>query len=631
MLARNSHQPPTAACDSTASSRPSPSSLLQRTASTPQSASGPRSANLQHSHTPRYGVGEKCRLTPRLTTSALLAALLLIPAVGSAWDFSIKGQEFTLDATNTFKYTYHLDNNNGEPQDDEFHQVLNTLDVNLSHGDLRLGLRLDVHGFADTFYPRGCGNFDYQRDCVVNSKRCECSAINSRYRTQVAPERIFLTLARPEFDLTLGDFYASFGKGLALSAVKVGELSQDDAIRGGKLVLHQGRLELVLLGGQFNPLDVDEPTGVNAPWEADPVVAGRVAVNVSEGVIVGAHSVFIPLFPNDMDDTGLTGGPGNYHLMVGTGVELNDLLDGKLSFGAEVDLQRMVRHGEASPGVGDQDLFRGLAVYGVSTLQLGDLTLLGEFKYYNNFELKAEPPKNQKTDPEKVDLAYHRPPTLEWIRAEINNNSDVTGGRLRADYNLGQLGPLELLLFANMGLFQNWDNEGHAERMIFNPFMGAETQWSEGNGVFQLTVGLRREQDTDGGGLYLQDVFAELSLEQGITGSHSFTLSGLIWIREKPPEESWNETEISLSYKWSPRVALDVNYERTGRYEGKQEHFVNGGIKYFFTPGTYAYLRAGQNRPGIKCYSGTCRDYPGFAGVQLALVGRLNDLNSLLN
>ena len=61
-LACNSHQPPTAARDSFAASRPSPSSLLQRTASTPLSASGPRSANLLRSHTPRYGVGEKCRL-----------------------------------------------------------------------------------------------------------------------------------------------------------------------------------------------------------------------------------------------------------------------------------------------------------------------------------------------------------------------------------------------------------------------------------------------------------------------------------------------------------------------------------------------------------------------------------------
>ena len=62
LLARISHQPPTAARDSFAASRPSPSSLLQRTASTPQSASGPRSANLLRSHTPRDGVGEQCRL-----------------------------------------------------------------------------------------------------------------------------------------------------------------------------------------------------------------------------------------------------------------------------------------------------------------------------------------------------------------------------------------------------------------------------------------------------------------------------------------------------------------------------------------------------------------------------------------
>ena len=63
-LACISHQPPTAARDSFAASRPSPSSLLQRTASTPQSASGPRSPKLLRSHTPRDGVGEQCRPAP---------------------------------------------------------------------------------------------------------------------------------------------------------------------------------------------------------------------------------------------------------------------------------------------------------------------------------------------------------------------------------------------------------------------------------------------------------------------------------------------------------------------------------------------------------------------------------------
>ena len=80
-----SHQPPTAARDSFAASRPSPSSLLQRTASTPQSASGPRSPKLLRSHTPRYGVGEICRLRTAIKGRAALVLITRRGASGPAW------------------------------------------------------------------------------------------------------------------------------------------------------------------------------------------------------------------------------------------------------------------------------------------------------------------------------------------------------------------------------------------------------------------------------------------------------------------------------------------------------------------------------------------------------------------
>ena len=53
-LARIPHQLATAAADSTATSRPSPSGPLDVLPSTPSAPSGPRAANLRHSRRPRY-------------------------------------------------------------------------------------------------------------------------------------------------------------------------------------------------------------------------------------------------------------------------------------------------------------------------------------------------------------------------------------------------------------------------------------------------------------------------------------------------------------------------------------------------------------------------------------------------
>ena len=54
----------------------------------------------------------------------------------------------------------------------------------------------------------------------------------------------------------------------------------------------------------------------------------------------------------------------------------------------------------------------------------------------------------------------------------------ISGGCLRMDYNFGALGPLELLIFANYGYFQNWKDEEKLDVIfeIHNPFWGVELQ-----------------------------------------------------------------------------------------------------------------------------------------------------------
>ncbi len=557
----------------------------------------------------------------------LTLCLALFPLPAHAWDFSIKGWEFTLDATNTFKYTYFFETDDNDPVNDEYHNFYNTLDVSLSSGDFRLGGRFDLNLFADTYYDRNC----------AGGKGPDCNAsaeLGHRFENQFVAERIFFIVARPEFDLTLGDFYVSFGKGIALNVVKIGELSQDNAVRGGKFVLHQGNVELTFVGGEFNPLDLDEPTGKDAMWQPNPMVGARMAYSFHEKVLAGIHGVFVPISsPRVGERDGMIAG---HHLVFGAGVELNDLWDDRLSVAAEVDFQQTVDDGEYERGSADLwgSFEGGTALYANSTLILGDLTVMGELKYYDDFDLAAREAKNQ-----AYALRYHQPPTLEWIRAEISNNKSVSGARLRLDYNFGEVGPLELLAFASFGYFKNWNNgHGKGDRTVLNPMAGAEATWSDGMGQAQIAGGLRREHDVDKDLLYLQDAHVEVAMEQALVSNHSLSMTGLFLFRSKEgdpkmleTDESWNETELTLSYKWSPYVSVDFTYERTGSSLYEQEHFFGGGAKYFITPATYVNARYGQNRPGIKCISGTCRDFPAFSGFQLLMVGRFSDLNKLLN
>ena len=582
-----------------------------------------------------------CRV--RFAPPLLVALLLLAPRAGLAWDFTIKGHELTLDVTNTLAYTYYFDNDPneypadgsrdferlGKLHDDLFHQIFNKLDVSLTYGEYRAGARLDLNLFANSPFKQHCGGANEPGWCVQAPER---------YNNQFSAERLYLTVTRKAFDLTLGDFYASFGKGIALSLIQLDEMGQDTTIRGGKLNIHHGDLGLTILGGTINVLDVDKATGFDARWEPEPILGGRLEYNFLGKVLAGTHAVY--LVRDDHREAHYFG----YDAIWGAGFEVPDLLNDRLSFSGEVDLQWSLAPAKPAPGEVRQGEHAGTAVYASATLQLWDLTTLLEFKHYDEFELIgfAKEPYVQ---------MYHLPPTLDRKKAEISEgNVNVTGFRLRLDYNVGQLGPVELLLFANYGYFHNWQEGRGAtaiagDKRIHTPFGGFELQWdaSPGAGQAQASAGMRKVLDHDADdSIYRQDIHLEVSVEQAF-GDHGVELKYLLLDRKKLVMDlnEWREMELTLSYKWSPRLTVALTYERqedptqvawvlsdpndpTSEQVPGAGNLFSAAIRYNpeFLPGSYVNLRIGESRGGIKCLSGICRQMPPFAGVELMLVIR---------
>jgi len=583
----------------------------------------------------------------------LAVALTLAAGQASAWDFSIEDHDFTLDLTDTFKYTYHFDDPEGGHSVGSGHSAVqllkhyfyNTLDAALSHDVFRVGTRMDLNLFAGRAFEDACTG--------AASQPGWCEQKDRRYVQSFALERIYFTAALPEFDLTLGDFYASLGKGMALRVVKQQELSQDNAIRGGKLDVHYRNLGVTLLGGAFNFLDIDEPKGLRSPWHGDPVVAARLEYRFADLVLAGAHVVYIMSECNSgwcEEISGSSNGRGNLidlgsDLVVGSGFDIPDLFDGLLSMSAEVDLQQTIKHGGTvvrapwRKNVGK----KGVAFYGSTTLQVGDLTVLGEGKYYDGFELKAPQARDESILGFK--MLYHQPPTLERITALINNNTSVGGLRVKADYYVGELGPVELLVYANLGFFRNWDNEEsgangkpvEAERQVWNPYAGAELSWMEGEGNLKISGGVRDAHDLHFDRTFMRDGFLEIDLEQVIHGPHSMKLT-VDWLaRRKDGLEThvalgqtpgrkykdWNELAVFINYKWSPYMEAVLGYERQEDPAISRRNYFSGSLRYYFTPGTFVNLWVGSTRPGVKCLNGACRRYPALSGVQVTVVGRL--------
>jgi thiol-disulfide isomerase/thioredoxin len=84
---------------------------------------------------------------------------------------------------------------------------------------------------------------------------------STRYRNAIYPAKLFLTYKTEGLEVTAGDAYVQFGRGLVLSMRKVDELGIDTTLLGAKVVANKDVFALTLIGGIANVARVDEPSG----------------------------------------------------------------------------------------------------------------------------------------------------------------------------------------------------------------------------------------------------------------------------------------------------------------------------------------------------------------------------------
>src|SRR5260370_8451955 len=70
-----------------------------------------------------------------------------------------------------------------------------------------------------------------------------------------------MTYNSRSLEVTAGDAYTQFGRGLTLSMRKVDELGIDTTVRGARIRLQEDPFALVALAGFANPSRVDDATG----------------------------------------------------------------------------------------------------------------------------------------------------------------------------------------------------------------------------------------------------------------------------------------------------------------------------------------------------------------------------------
>lgn len=512
----------------------------------------------------------------------LIAALFLLSRPALAVDLKLPDGHATLrvgiSQTTIAEYHADFDKFTGD-EPDKFFDVKNRTNLVLMHGTTTFNLRFDgywVGGAQD----------------------------GSSHRSATTLEKISLSSIQRSFDLTAGDFYIRIGRGIALDLTKVDELARDMTLRGARVQVRVGPVEVMGFGGWVNPLDVDDAIEEPRRLPSDIVAGGELKARVARVAILSLHYVGSRLEDRD-------GGDGTANHVLGVTTNLPNLA-GKVGVYGEFNYLSRVQNGQIS---------KGMAAYVSSTGNFGPLALLAEFKFYRRFLLRndfgRQPGMSSRY--EAAPFIYNRPPTLSHTSQEIINNSHIYGPRLRLDLRLNKVE-----LHASYGYFSRTE-EAIPIHDAFGGIYISQKRWKA-----ELSGGYRADTRTDPtSGQKLVDyskIYVAGKVNVQVYRGHSMELQGEFRKLEKTGH-GWTDIFLNVSYRPSPYFAGGVTYEHSSEFSADDTDQIRGRTDFGgvtatinFTGTSYFRFMGGSTRGGLRCVDGFCREFPPFIGAKGELV-----------
>ena len=375
----------------------------------------------------------------------ILLGLFSAPLAARAFDLPWTEGRASLDLVETLVFDYHDDNRDALPEarNDHYQDLRNRFNLLLTLGDYAAYTRFDTA----TFW---------------NEK-------NPLLSDQYVLEKIGASRDGRLLRLDLGDFYATFGRGMALRIRKIDELGVDTTLLGAKARLRTDPLELTVLSGLSNPTNLDGVNEHEVVGVLDWISGLELKWRASSCATLGFHAVTM-LF--DLDKS-----VGAETLIAGLTLDLPMVLP-FLNFYAELDVK----------GWGDFLGFHSLAGYASAQASWQNLTWLLEVKHYDDYSLVSGDTAGLSGE-KLFRIEYVKPPTLEPDDTEISNNQNLTGAHTRIDHR--PFGGATMLYVSFAG-FLAQDLLDVGKRAIYHARAGVE-QVFLATGRFQLEGGFREE------------------------------------------------------------------------------------------------------------------------------------------
>lgn len=495
------------------------------------------------------------------------ALTLLLGAQTAATDAAAA----SVSVTDTLTAEYHVDNGNGQIDDDNYGVVYDRLHLVGGAAGMTASARLDLIGF-------------YQ-------------APTAAYLSDARLERVALEVPIGKLRLSAGDMYQQLGRGIVLSLRKADEVSTDVALRGAEVRFADSRQAARVFAGITNPVNFD-PVSQKHLVDVDDFLAGSsYELRPLGDLTIGAHALYAQPQERLLDAIDRSYNAGLY-------AELPALFD-FIALYAEVAAQQRELAGEPSSG---------LAAYGTADWRFGDSGLLFEGLYLDQFEQKGS-----RNSALQSRFDYNRPPTLERLQEEVLNNRDAAGGRMRVEHRFSTL---DLLLFLN-AMVRVCDPGGPAELRQGHAYGGGEWYLQDGASRVAASAGYRQEQQSDGATRKIM-VHAEGDYLQSLSGGFALHLSTLNELRRRDDFDYLRGSTIAgVEYSRVGSLSFELGYDTQNPSPEVRSLFFAGMLGVDLVDFVQLRITAGSRRGGLRCVAGACREFPPFAGVATEIVARL--------
>lgn len=614
----------------------------------------------------------RMRGLPRRPSWLALALLLLASQAHGLDTGPLAGEQAVVDVSESVSVVHNTDNRNSRRADvasaidDHWGMLNNRLDARASWKRWQLGLRVDSAWFYTSRTPTdvALSLLHMERRGVTTGTYSEADAdffvqkffqtgeeLSDRFVNWTYPAKYNLTYASRDVEVTLGDTYAQFGRGLVLSARKEDELIGDNSIRGvrimGRLRHEDIRMQVTGLAGTPNPLRIDTTSGrhlgttsrVRSGW-ASVTEAGMPHMS-SSSFVPEPRPNFAPdmLYGLELEGKGRVLGLSLFGTRLSracvdatTGCEplASDLarsagvidtagiaanvpnLWSKGALYVEYAHQWM-RGFRSGVGVEPRRGVEGSALYGSLNLYDGPLTLTVEGKHYRGFyPLRANIDIGKAR--EFTPVQFSTPPTTMpvWNDTEFEGfNTCVTGGRAQLD---GQLSKRHSL-FGWVGRYDTWA-ESVAAGTCNTSDDNRNSVWDIAQGTQLVSRDRRTHADASVGSrfdstqrqlldergsptrVFYREVYTRYDVIVGLPGDNSLQFQG--WHRRRRqtlggPDTPWLQGLTVTAFQWGPKLNLAFGFEYDQNPAFPDVYF-NGQVRYELGgPGSILPWKAGPS------------------------------------